>query len=213
MRCNVYIFIIFSVILFLLLQLRIKLEVNYINEAETNHLVYRVSMLKGFLHLERRMEFKIKEEKFAVGVKSENNLGERKKTNIKFTGFVKQFRTIANGFEGVLHFTRVSLKKVRLTKSDLLCCIGSENAVTTSQLAGISWTVYGSLMALVQNIFEVVGEHDVKIIPIFSEKVFRLKYSCIFDVTLGHFILVTLKFIYRWKGKRKYLFIPVVENV
>lgn len=199
------------VILAILMFLRIKVELVYIKELNANHLTYRVSAIYGLISFKRKMEFRIKEEKLAVGVKTESTSGERTKSNIEIKSFTQKTRELLNNFDGLLKFTKISLKKVRLVKSNLICQVGSENAVTTAQLIGLVWTLYGTTMALLQNIFDTTEMHDAKVTPDFNVEKFFVKYECIFDFSLGHFISVAIKFICKWRGRRKHLFIPVIR--
>lgn len=205
------ILVIFLITLLIVLTSRIKVELIYIKEKNTNHLIYQVSGFKGLFRLKRKTEFKVKEEKLAVGVKTESTAGERTKKNIEMKEFVKKAREFLKNFEGLIGFVKDSLSRIRLVESNLVCDIGSGDAVTTAQYVGLVWTLYGSAMSLMQNTFDVTGQHDVVIMPDFNEKKFQLTYGCIFDFRLGHFIVIAIQFIFKWQGRRRYLFIPVVS--
>lgn len=205
--------IISIIVLIFLMTRKIKVELVYAKEENTNHLIYQVSAFGGLIHFKRKTEFKVKEEELSVGVKTESTTGERTKSNVEVKQFIRQAREFLNNFDGFLNFTRVSLKRVKVVMSSFDCQVGTENAVTTAQIVGLIWALYGATMSLVQNTFETSAQQKARVIPAFNTKKFHLKYECIFDFSLGHFIFIAIQFIYKWQGKRKYLFVPVLRQL
>ncbi len=205
-------------LIFLVTILKIQINVDYAKEDHTNHLDIRFSILFGLIHYKKSLELKAKLEEGAIGIKEKSGTTDGNKTE-------KKKLTIATLMEKLDDVRRmialtVSLKvivfkfleRVHIKDLQFASVIGDEDAVKTAIYVGGYWSVLGTVVPMVENIFSLDCAPRISVDPIFYKKTHLIHAKCIFDFRIGHLMWAGIKFIYNWNGKRKFLIIPVVKS-
>lgn len=216
--------VIFMLAMFCLLIIfsKIKIQIKYARESDTNHFIINIKALYGLLHIEKKSELKSKMDKLAIGIKSQDtndsDLKKDKKPN-KFNFTLKefyykikdfiQFLERTDNLSGViLGFTR----KVKINRLFLKIEFGEADAAKTAQKYGVYWSIVGSELAFIQTVFDLVIYPEIVILPIFHQRTFSMELNCITEFRVGQLMMAGLKFIFRWRGKKKYLIIPTIKE-
>lgn len=203
---------------------KIKIIIQYATDADTNHFRVEIKALYGLVRFEKKSELKPRPEKMAIGIKNQDRqtsplgtevapkLDKINFTLVEFYNRIKDFIRIIEKTENlkdtVLDFTR----KIKIKKFILKIKKGDEDAAKAAQKVGITWAVVGAEMAFIQSVFNLVECPELEVIPVFHQKIFSMEFHCISDFRVGQLIWAGLKFIFRWKGKRKFLFIPIIKE-
>jgi hypothetical protein len=201
---------------------KVKIHIQFAREADTNHFVINIKALYGLLRIEKKSELKSKMDKLAIGIKSEDtddSDSKKEKKSNKFNITLKefyykikdfiQFLERTDNLSGViLGFTR----KVKIKKLFLKMEFGYADAAKTAQKYGVHWAIVGSELAFIQTVFDLVVYPEIVILPIFHQKTYSMEFLCITEFRVGQLMWAGLKFIFRWKGKKKYLIIPTIKE-
>ncbi len=213
-----WVVLILAVLFVTILLQRLRIELEYVKEDETNHLILNFSTLFGLLHYKKKIELKVKPDKLAVGIKEKSGAsaqGPTDKDNFSFKRIMQKI----DDMKKLLQLTR-SLKQivtdflhqVTIHELQFVSDIGDEDVVKAAKNTGYFWGVIGSLMALIQTLFKLCCVPELVVNPIFHRNTFTIRFRCIFDFKVGHLIWAGLKFIFSWKGKKKFFFIPVFSK-
>lgn len=77
--------------------------------------------------------------------------------------------------------------------------LGFQNAASTGMVTGALWTVKGLFSSI---LYRVIGKFEtypqLKISPVYNQKVFTTELDCIFEARPGHIIISGLKMIKLW---------------
>ncbi|HEX3031636.1 MAG TPA: DUF2953 domain-containing protein [Bacillota bacterium] len=80
---------------------------------------------------------------------------------------------------------------------------GTGDAASTGVLAGVAWSLKGSLVGwLLHQVKKVKTSPQLKVIPQFSTSVFSLEFHCIFVVRAGHIIVAGTSAFWRARQRR-----------
>lgn len=213
--CVLFLFVIFS---------KIKIQIQYAREADTNHFKINIKALYGLAHFEKKSELKSKPDELAIGIKNQDSPNspnsaeknpESKKSNFtlfEFYNKLKDFIRVVKKTENLSGIVFGFTKKVKIKGFVLKIKNGDEDAAKAAQKVGITWGIVGAELAFIQTVFNLVGYPEIEIIPIFHQKTFSMELSCITEFRVGQLMWAGLKFIFRWKGKRKFLFVPTIKE-
>ncbi len=202
----------------LVIMLKIQIEVNYAKEDDTNHLMIRFSAIRGLIHYKKALEIKAKLDEAAIGVKEKSGTTDGNPAE-------KKNFTVANLMEKIDQFKRMitltfSLKRivfkflehVHIKDLQIASVIGDVDAVKTAMYVGGYWSILGTIVPILENVFTVHCVPQISVDPFFYKKTHLIHVKCIFDFRIGHLIWAGFKFVYNWNGQRKYLIIPVVKS-
>ncbi|MDF2557004.1 MAG: hypothetical protein K0R71_832 [Bacillales bacterium] len=219
----IYIIIFVVVIVSLLLIFsKIKFQIQYSREADTNHFKINIKALYGLVHFQKKSELKLKPEGMAIGIKNQNaeqlnaeTASKSIKSNftlIEFYNKMKDFIRVIERTENLIGILFGFTRKIKINKFLLKLKIGDGDAAEAAQKVGVAWSIVGAELAFIQTVFNVVDYPEIDIIPIFHQKTFSMDFNCISEFRVGQLMWAGLKFIFRWKGKRKFLFVPTINE-
>lgn len=196
--------------------LKIRLEIEYLHKEETNHLLIRVSVLWQMIRFQKKIEFKVKADQLEVGVKSEKpEKDASKKSNFTISELFEQMKRTKQLLAWTRSLLRIVfnfLHQVHIRKLQIYSGVGDLDAVKTALMYGSFWGMAGNLIALLHRIFRFDCTPEVEIAPFFYQNRFTFDCRCIIDFRLGHLMWAGLKFIFSWKGEKKFFIIPVIKS-
>ena len=159
----------------LLITLKFQLKFEYRLSHDIHQLVLTVSILWGLISYQKNIDFR------------HQNRGNKQKSSAKLPDV---------DFLDLLRLIFDFLQKMILRKLEIHYHIGDPDSVKTALFYGSAWSVTGSALGILQQIFRFDCMPKIAITPMFYQKTFHFTGTCIIDFRLGHLIWAGIKLIF-----------------
>ncbi|TWI56960.1 DUF2953 domain-containing protein [Halalkalibacter nanhaiisediminis] len=198
--------LIILVVLFVLLMVtKLKIKIDYQHNQDNDLLEVNLSLWGMRVFKFKAPLIKIDEDSASLVVKEEEKIGNK---NIKKTETITP-QTIIDGIrrlkDFLLHiigFHRIVkhfLQRVSVYDFKWYTDIGVGNAAYSAQLAGVVWSLKGSIIGLVAHYMKMKQMPKLNVQPRFQEVVSYTSFSCMLSFRIGHAIIAGLMLIKHWK--------------
>lgn len=104
---------------------------------------------------------------------------------------------------GLHKIVRKFLKHVSITKLEWKSQFGLGDAAITGMVAGLAWSLKGSIIGIVSNYMQLKVKPNISIHPKFNEEVSETHFICIISFRIGHAMGAGFKVIRYWRGNMR----------
>jgi hypothetical protein len=195
----VFILLFLALIIYFLLNSKVKISLKYSRSGWTDHAVFSVYGFGGLIKYQYKvslLEISNDGIKFFSVKKDKKGKEEEKKKKKKKAGFdeiYKKYVYIKERYHSNRHIINRIRKylrcKIKLEEFDFCFILGTGDAYYTAILSGVVWALTGALCSLVLRNQELKKQHvDVK--ADFNQKRLNINLDCIFSIKLVHIIVV-----------------------
>lgn len=192
------VFILIGLVLigYLIYIMPIQIKIKFIRKNEDDVFLLRYKSLYGLLNL--KFELPMFDIVFVDGkpsLKYRAQVGSNK-TNKIFKRISKIFTKsdIDNLKKYFRHdpvllsrLKRYWFKHMNIRSLSIILKFGLINATVTAMLCGITWSILGTVLAILKNNLDVTTK-DIKVAPIFDKEAIETEFSCIINFRLGDII-------------------------
>ncbi|MFT4414986.1 DUF2953 domain-containing protein [Fredinandcohnia humi] len=203
--------ILFLIILILLVIAFTKLTIYFqLNHSHDNDdIKIKFSIWFGLIHYTINVPaVKVDEDSPSIVFKEtrQSNVSERKEKQNKkysfknFLASIQDWKTLLNRIFGMTAIIKRFIKKITITKFEWHSHIGVGDAAHTGVLAGLGWSIKGTLVGLISQYMRLKTCPDYSITPSFQKAVSETKFVCMIHFRIGHAMVAGMRLIKRWRG-------------
>lgn len=138
-------------------------------------------------------------------VKDESKKGEKKVSQIttnEMLSNMEKYKEILRNVVQLHRIVRKFCKKTLVKQFEWYSQVGAGDAAHTGMVTGAIWAVKGSIIGIIGQYFRVLEMPKVMVVPDFNRAITQTKLICIFQFRIGNALLVGIKLLTFWKGKR-----------
>ncbi|MDV2684761.1 DUF2953 domain-containing protein [Alkalihalophilus lindianensis] len=198
------------VLFIILVVTKIKIEMTYKHNNDDDLLKVDVYLWWMRVYAFEAPLIKLNDESPAIIVEEEENIaGSKSKKDKKIT-----IQTIIHDIHlaerwirhivGLNRIVRRFLRHIHFYKFDWYSEVGVGDAAFTGSVAGVVWSLKGSIVGLVGNHVKMHRMPNLSVTPHFQAVVSHTYFSCMFTFRIGHAIFVGLLIVMHWKRRPKW---------
>ncbi|MDF0726428.1 DUF2953 domain-containing protein [Cytobacillus sp. S13-E01] len=136
-------------------------------------------------------------------IAGQKDLGKKKKQKFSPMDILLSMRDTTEILKHVINLHTIIRKffnKISITKFEWHTTLGIGDAAQTGVLAGLGWSIKGTLLGILSNYMKLMTQPVTSITPSFQIPISQTKLSCIFHFRIGHAMLVGIRLIKYWRG-------------
>ncbi|MFS0864539.1 DUF2953 domain-containing protein [Fredinandcohnia sp. 179-A 10B2 NHS] len=209
MKWLLLIFIILILILLLIAITKLTIYIDLNHSQDDDRIKIKFSIWFGLLRYTIKIPMvKVDEDTPSIVFKEEKkaNVQEQKSKKKKkysfseFLGSIQDSRTILERVIGMTSIIKDFISKITISKLEWHSHIGVGDAAHTGVLAGLGWSIKGTLVGLISNYMKLKAHPEYSITPSFQRAVSETKLVCMFHFRIGHAMVAGIRLIKKWRG-------------
>jgi len=202
--------LVFTVLAFIILITRVKINFDYFHDNDDDHLLVTVKAWGGLLKYKMDVPvIKVDDNSPAIVAKKKTKTGpqetlKKEETtqidNKDILNSIHDFREILTHIVGLHKIIREFLKKVTICNITWHTMVGVGDAAATAVITGALWAAKGGMIGMLSQYMKLTERPIVTISPSFQQPISSTSFTCILQIRVGHAILAGIKLVKYWKG-------------
>ncbi|TCT24957.1 DUF2953 family protein [Melghiribacillus thermohalophilus] len=183
---------------------RLYIQIDYIFKEGESELSIKVQFWR-FIRLKREIPIEFDSERWRMVTMEKTKMNQKdlneKEKDYKPHDFVKRVKKGQQMVKQIYHANVVIkkfLSKIRVHSLRWNTRIGLHDASTTGRLAGVLWSIKGSMAGIISHFMKLMKRPEIHVEPEFQKTVIETDFQCMISFRIGQAMYAMLRLVRRF---------------